>query len=52
MVAFRYAKVNFNTKMLLVPKNDVRYREVSAISVCYKDIFLSDYERDSIRSYE
>ena len=52
IVAVRYTEVNFNTKLPLVPKSGVRYREVSAISVRYKEVFLWDYDRDSIRSYE
>ena len=51
-MAVRYTEVNFNTKLPLVPKSGVRYREVSAISVRYKEGFLWDYDRDSIRSYE
>ena len=51
-MAVHYTKVNFDTKKLLVPQNDVRYREVSAISVRCKKIFLWDCDCDSIRSYE
>ena len=51
-MAVRYTEVNFNTKMPLVSKSGVLYREVSAISVRYKKVFLLDYDRDSIRSYE
>ena len=40
IVPVRYAEVKFNTKLPLVPKSGVRYREVSAISVRYKEIFL------------
>ena len=40
IVAVRYVEVNFNTKQPLVPKSVVRYREVSAISVRYKEVFL------------
>ena len=40
IVAVRYIEVNFNTKVPLVPQNGVRYREVSAISVRYKEVFL------------
>ena len=40
IVAVRYTGVNFNTKLALVPKSGVRYREVSAISVRYKEVFL------------
>ena len=45
-------KGKFQYKMLLVPQNSVPYREVSAISLRYKEVFLWDYDRDSIRSYE
>ena len=31
--------LKFDTKMLLVPQNGVRYREVPAISVRYKEFF-------------
>ena len=31
MVAVRYIKVNLNTKILLVPQNGVRFREMSAV---------------------
>ena len=40
IVDVRYTEVNFNTKLSLVPKSGVRYREVSAISVRYKEVFL------------
>ena len=40
IVSVRYTEVNFNTKLPMVPKNGVRYREVSAISVRYKEVFL------------
>ena len=49
-VAVRYTEVNFNTKLPLVPKSGVRYREVSAISVRYEEVFLWDFDHDSIRS--
>ena len=52
VVAVRYTEVTFDIKLLLVPQNDIRYREVSAISVLYKGAFLWDYDHDSIRSYE
>ena len=51
MVPVRYTKINFGTKMILVPQNGVPCREVSAISVRYKVVFLRDYDRDSIHSY-
>ena len=47
-----YTEVTFNTKVPLVPKGGVRYREVSAIFVRYKEFFLWDYDRDSIRYRE
>ena len=40
IVTVRYTEVNFNTKLPLVLKSGVRYREVSAISVRYKEVFL------------
>ena len=42
VVAVCYTEVTFDTKLLLVPQNDVRYREVPAISVRYKEAFLWD----------
>ena len=39
MIAVRYTKASFNTKMVLVPQSGVRYRKVSAISVAVKRIF-------------
>ena len=39
-MAVRYIEVNFNTILPFVPKSGVRYREVSAISVRYKEVFL------------
>ena len=50
IVAVRYTEVNFNTKVPLVPQSGVRYREVSAISVRYKEVFLWDFDHDFIRS--
>ena len=37
-MAARYTEVHFNTKLPLVPKSGVRYREVSSISVRYKEV--------------
>ena len=39
-MAVRYTEVNFNAKLPSVPKSGVRYREVSAISVRCKEVFL------------
>ena len=52
VVAVRYTEVNFNTKVPLVPKGGVRYREVSAITVRYKEVFLWYFDHDFIRSWE
>ena len=35
--------------MLLVPQNGVHYIEVLAIFVPYKEVFVGDYDCDSIR---
>ena len=37
-------KVNYNTKMLLAPQIDIRYREVTVIPVRYKEVFPWDYD--------
>ena len=50
--ASRYTEVNFITKFLLAQQNGVHYKEVSTISVHYKEIFLRDYAHDPNRSYQ
>ena len=47
-----YKEVKFDTKLSFVLKNVFHYREVSAISVRYRAIFLWEFDYDSIRSYE
>ena len=45
-------KGKFQYKNAIGSKNGVRYREVSAIPVRYKKVFIWDNDRDFIRSYE
>ena len=49
-MALRYTEVNFDTKLLLVPYSGVRNREVFAIFVSYKEVFLLDFDHDFIGS--
>ena len=47
-----YAIQRYQYKMLLVPRNRVHYREESAISVRYEEVFLRGFDNDSFRSQE
>ena len=50
IVDVRDREVNFDRKVELVLRNGAHYKEVSAISVHYKKLCLSDYKHFAIRS--